>query len=73
MIIENLLIINYLFVFVVYLSHFQRIADNKPGYSKKELMLLLIPFCFLFCVVELLIIILKEAIIEFFIGEKGNE
>lgn len=64
MIIKNLLIINYLYVFVVYLAHFQRIADNKPGFSKKELLLLLIPFTFLFCVVKLLIIILKENIIH---------
>jgi len=64
MIIKDLLMINYLYVLVVYLAHFHRIADNKPGFSKKELLLLLIPFTFLFCIVELLIIILKENIIH---------
>lgn len=60
---KDVLIVNYVFVFIFYLANFERFLYRRE-ISKKELLLVLIPFMFLFCVIKLLIIILKETILE---------
>ena len=61
-IIENILIINYLYVFIIYIAHLIRISEGLSGFTIKELLTLLIPFVFIFCIVKLLLIIIKENI-----------
>lgn len=61
-IIENVLIINYLYVFIIYMACLIRISEGLSGFTIKELLLLLIPFVFIFCIVKLLLIIIKENI-----------
>lgn len=55
----NILIVNYLGVLAVYMAHCIRWSlDPEFGFSKKDLVVLLIPFMFLICVVYLLLIII---------------
>lgn len=60
----HILIINYIFVLIIYNAHIYLKYGylNREGLSRKNLLMLLIPFWFLICIVYLLIIFIKDKI-----------